>query len=105
MSYRRRAAAKNIVLGLIALAAIAGAVVLFMRGRQGDIPSGEYLDFRCTKCDQVFKLSYRELDEIMARREVQVVDGRQKFFKCRKCGEFAAERADEAVPPAPAPAK
>ncbi len=98
MGFRRRAAAKNVVLGLIALVAIGGAVFMFMRGRHGDVPSGEYLDFRCTKCSQEFKLSYRELDEIMERREVQAVDGRLKFFKCRKCGEFAAERADEAPP-------
>jgi DNA-directed RNA polymerase subunit RPC12/RpoP len=98
MSHRRRAAAKNVVLGLVALVALGGAAFLFTRSRHGDVPSGEYLDFRCTKCSQTFKLSYRELDEIMERREIQVVDGRLKFFKCRKCGEFAAERADEAAP-------
>mgnify|MGYP001501782959 CR=1 FL=1 len=100
MIHCRRAATREIVLGVLALTALAGTVLLYFRsGAHTDVPADKFLPFHCTKCNYDFQLSYRELVTQTEKRQYTVGDGRQTLFKCPKCGQLTAEQVDAQTPP------
>ncbi len=97
MIYRRRAVAKQAVLAVVGVVALAAAGLFYLRSSPySDVPADQFIAFHCTKCGQDFQLSYRELVTRTEKHQFIVAEGRQTFFKCPKCGAVAASRSDEA---------
>jgi predicted RNA-binding Zn-ribbon protein involved in translation (DUF1610 family) len=97
MSYRRRAAVRD--LGLIALTVVllAASVWYFVNHGTGEEPAptdaSSWTYFLCTDCREYFALNGAELEARLRKRDLRTHPGGAMAFACRKCGKFAAVRA------------
>jgi len=89
---RRRGGTRDIVLLGLAVVVGAAALLLAMRGEeQAPADESTWVYFKCAKCSAVFHLNGREIDEAL-RGAGAGRDGRSLAFRCKQCGELAAER-------------
>ncbi len=94
MSPLRRASTRNGVLVTIAIVAVVVALVLFIRSagsRSRDLPTDKAYTFVCRSCKQSMQLTAREMGEMQEQRQVKM-SGKGMLFKCKNCGQIAAER-------------
>ena len=98
----RRGMTRNSVLIAIAVVALLAAGLLFIRpmASKSDAPTDQYVSFICQNCKEHFRMNYREFEVAFDKhRYAGSPDGRTMLFKCPKCGQMKAARADD-LPPA-----
>ena len=96
----------------ITLLAVSGVLLwrFYQRGAADDAPKDQFVPFHCTNpaCGANFQYSHREIDAIWQNPHAFKLDARTRsvLFKCPKCGQLSAERAEtpDGAPPGPVPA-
>lgn len=97
----RRAASRDVVLVGVALGifALAGAAYWWFNTDPG-VASDQFVEMRCDKCRETFKLSYKQMDQIMEKGEFRATETRHFLFNCPKCKDFTARRFESGSVPA-----
>ncbi|MBI5864241.1 MAG: hypothetical protein HZB38_07015 [Planctomycetes bacterium] len=103
MKYRlRRAASRNVVLGLVAAALLGAAALILLRsGSTGsemhDKSTWVYL--KCEGCNEEFHMDAAEIDTAFRTKQVVNVSkdemGGDMRFKCAKCKQMKAKILDD----------
>lgn len=100
----RRAATRDIVLGILALVVAAVAVYYFVQHGSGQDAAptdrSSWVFFTCGGCGEKFHLNGREMDTQYRKREIAQGPEKSVLFKCPKCGQPKA-LADDPQPPKP----
>lgn len=97
----RRAAVRDIVLGVLAVALVGVAIFYFVRNRGGEeaapTDAGSYTYWLCEACGEFFHLSGADLDRIYKRREFSTTKDERAAMRlrCKKCGQDKAVRASK----------
>lgn len=82
----------TVVLAIAGVLLLVAAWLVFRTSTSDDTPA-EPLPFHCVKCGHDFQIGAAELEKLIDQRQYKGDERERKFFiKCRKCGEFAAER-------------
>lgn len=104
MRHLRRAATKDIVLGVMAVLVIGFAIYWAAThwGGKTDVTEGT-VGFFCPKCNHHFSLTYSEFEKMTDRGDMAIQEGRAALYKCDQCGQITAQRWEQADTNAPAP--
>ncbi len=98
---------RNVVLLTIALVILVAAGFIFIRPivQKSDAPTDQYLSFICQNCKEHFRMNYREFEIAFEQKRefTYAPDGRTMLFKCPKCGQMKAARADDTPAAKPKP--
>lgn len=92
----RRAAARQVVLSVIAIALLGLAAFLFGRGGMEAAPTdaSSWTYYTCEACGAFFHYNGAELEEVLNSGQTGPGgDRRSMAFKCRECGAIRAVRA------------
>ena len=105
MTHLRRAATRDVILGVVAVLVIGAAIYFFSKMRVGGSASTtDFVPMHCRACKADFKLSYAEIDDLTQAKKFSVPPGEKTMlFKCPKCGQMAASRGADPNQPAPPP--
>ncbi len=96
MRHVRRAATRDVVLGVIAVLVIGLAIYFFVRGKS-DVPAGAGdIGLYCANCKEHVSVSASAMADMIDKKDFRVVGGQGTLFKCPKCGQFMASRQDQA---------
>ena len=92
----RRGGVRDVVLLVLAVVLIAGAVFVYVRLSNKDAaPDDVFIGMYCPDCDHYFEISHREFERRFDAQEYRLLgEEKELYFKCDKCGQMTAERAD-----------
>jgi len=97
---RRSVVTREVLLLALAVALLVLAFFVYRwLARQSTAPSDRYIPFRCANCAYEFELSHAQLDERIERHQFRTAPDGGARFRCEKCGQFAARRVEQALPP------
>ncbi|MCG3127783.1 MAG: hypothetical protein CHACPFDD_02655 [Phycisphaerae bacterium] len=96
----RRAATREIVLGVIGVLAVGIAVYMFVTSRGAEDRASSDVtktgtNWICVACKNEFVLSAADVENMMEKRQILGGRGAGLMAKCPKCGEMKAEKASK----------
>lgn len=99
MSYRRRAAVRDLALIALTVVLLAASVWYFVNHGSAEEPaptdSSSWVYLVCTECNNYFYLTAGELETALQRKQFRAQPGGAMAFACKQCGKFSGVRAGQ----------